>query len=145
MNRNKYNAEMYHDPTPYEAMKNIAAESAKTKYKPFVYICSPYAGDIKGNVIRARNYSKFAAVKNTIPVAPHLLYPQFLDDSDAQQRETGLAAGLALLGICRELWVFGSRISTGMSAEIRKASKRRMTIRFFDEECREVSKLCGNR
>jgi len=145
MNRNKYNAEMYHDPTPYEAIKNITAEGAKKKYKPLVYICSPYAGDIKHNVIKAREYSKYAMQKNAIPITPHLLYPQFLDDSNQSEREAGLSAGLVLLTLCREVWVFGKKLSSGMKAEIRKANGRNMTIRFFTEQCEEVSKICGNR
>ena len=37
-------------------------------------------------------------------------------------------------------WVFGSTISKGMAAEIEKAEKRDMPIRYFTEQCEEVSK-----
>ena len=47
-----------------------------------VYIASPYAGDIPNNVERAKEYCKQALEQGVIPVAPHLLYPQFLEDSD---------------------------------------------------------------
>ena len=32
-------------------------------FRPIVYICSPYAGDIAGNVDAARRYSRFAVDK----------------------------------------------------------------------------------
>ena len=51
-----------------------------------VYIASPYAGDIPNNVERAKEYCKQALEQGVIPVAPHLLYPQFLKDSDPAER-----------------------------------------------------------
>ena len=46
--------------------------------------------------------------------------------------------GLVLLSKCMELWVFGERISEGMAIEIEKAKQRGRTIRYFDENCKEV-------
>lgn len=46
--------------------------------------------------------------------------------------------GMVLLGKCEQLWVFGKTISTGMAAEIEKAEKRDMVIRYFTEHCEEV-------
>ena len=48
--------------------------------------------------------------------------------------------GLVLLTKCSELWVFGERISAGMQREIKKAQKRGIQIRYFNEECQEVMK-----
>ena len=48
--------------------------------------------------------------------------------------------GMVLLGKCEQLWVFGGTISTGMAAEIEKAEKRDMPIRYFTEQCEEVSR-----
>ena len=86
----------------------------------------------------ARRYSRFAVENGAIPVAPHLLFPQFLDDRKPAERAVGIFAGLVLLGKCDQLWVFGSTISTGMAAEIEKAEKRDMVIRYFTENCEEV-------
>lgn len=107
-------------------------------YKPLVYIASPYAGDTESNTLRTQGYCRFAVTKNCIPVAPHLHYPQFMDDSDKEQRELGLFFALVLLGKCDELWVFGDRISSGMAQEIRKAEKRGIPIRRFNYKCEEV-------
>ena len=85
MNINKHNHEGYDDPTVYEALTNIASDDRKVNFRPIVYICSPYAGDIHANVEAAKRYCRFAITKRCIPIAPHLLYPQVLDDSDPSQ------------------------------------------------------------
>ena len=62
MGINKYNSEGYYDPTVYEALSNIEKEekAARRVYRPLVYICSPYAGDVERTVNMARVYSRFA-------------------------------------------------------------------------------------
>lgn len=107
-------------------------------YRPLVYICSPFAGDTGHNIRRAQGYCRFAVSKGCIPLAPHLHYPQFMDDSDQNERELGLFFALALLGKCDELWVFGSRVSAGMVGEINKAKQTNMPIRYFSDKCEEV-------
>lgn len=37
-----------------------------------------------------------------------------------------------------EVWVFGSRISSGMEAEIKRAKWKDYRLRYFTEECQEV-------
>ena len=66
------------------------------KYKKMVYICSPYAGDIEKNTERARKYSRWAVECGCIPIAPHLLFPQFM--SEETEREEALFNGIVLLG-----------------------------------------------
>lgn len=136
----RHNSEGYHDPTTYEALKGIRREemAAKRSYRPLVYICSPFAGDEEGNARKARRYSRFAVKNGAIPLAPHLLFPQFLDEGRSAERAIGMFMGLVLLGKCEQLWVFGEDISTGMAAEIEKAEKRDMVIRYFTEDCQEV-------
>ena len=131
------NAEGYADPTAYEALTAVA--KSEKPYKPLVYIASPYAGDTETNVRRAQGYCRFAVTKNCIPIAPHLHYPQFMDDSEKEQREQGLFFALVILGKCDELWIFGDRVSNGMSQEIKKAEKRGIPIRRFSFKCEEVS------
>ena len=88
---NKFNAEHYDDPTPHQALNAIEAEKkAARAYRPMVYICSPYSGDVAGNVENARRYSRFTFEQGYIPIAPHLLFTQFLDDSDPMEREMGM-------------------------------------------------------
>lgn len=143
MGISKYNSEGYHDPTTYEALSKIEKEekAAKRAYRPLVYICSPFAGDVEGNTERARQYSRFAVRKACIPFAPHLIYPQFMDDSVPAERSIALFMGMALLGKCDEIWVFGRTISAGMAAEIEKAEKKKIPIRYFTEELEEVRRI----
>lgn len=142
MGIDKYNHEGYSDPTTYEALTNIhheeMAADKKAAYRPLVYVCSPYAGDIENNINNACKFSRFAAEQNGIPVTPHLMYPQFLDDGDQEEREMVMHFNYVLLGKCNELWVFGGVISKGMAREIGVAKKRKMKIRWFNWEMKEV-------
>lgn len=138
MSVNKFNQERYYDPTAYEALTHIEEEAKKTAYKPLVYICSPFAGDTGRNAERARGYCRFALSQNCIPIAPHLIFPQFMEESDPEQRRLGLFFGLVLQGKCKEVWVFGKNITKGMSVEIEKAKRRGMPIRHFSHRCVEV-------
>lgn len=126
------NSEGYPDPTAYEALTAVA--KSEKQYLPLVYIASPFSGDTERNTERAQGYCRFAISKGCIPLAPHLHYPQFMDDSDREQRELGLFFALVLLGKCDELWVFG-KPSDGMSREMSKAKKRGMPIKYYNHKC----------
>ena len=139
MSINKFNAEGYYDPTKYEALSAIEAEEkALRAFRPIVYICSPYAGNIEANIAAAQRYSRHAVDIGYIPIAPHLLFPQFLNDTDPKEREMGLFFGNALMSKCSEVWVFGSTISAGMEAEIKRARWKNYLLRYFNENCEEV-------
>ena len=133
----KFNSEHYADPTPQQALSIIETEREAMKtYRPLVYICSPYSGDVAGNVKNARRYCRFAFEQGCIPIAPHLLFTQFLDDSNLKERELGLHFGNVLMSQCREVWVFGNSVSQGMDAEIRRARWKNYRLRFFDNALR---------
>lgn len=99
-----------------------------------VYIASPYADDVKKNVEFAKVACRFAMGQNCTPVAVHLLYPQFLDDADPVQREAGLHMGHRVLEACDELWLCGSRISTGMARELQEVKKLGIPVREISAE-----------
>jgi len=140
MSPDKFNAEGYPDPTAYEALTTVEQEEKAAKaFRPLVYICSPYSGDIGNNIKSAKRYSRFAVDMGYIPITPHLLYPQFLDDDNPAERSLGLFFGNVLMSKCAEVWVFGSYISPGMNAEIERAKRKKYTIRYFSDDCREVS------
>lgn len=126
-------AEDYADPATYGAF--CAIEEGGRAFRTIVYICSPYAGDVEGNTAAARRYSRFAVETEYIPIAPHLLYPQFLDDNDPKERELGIFFGNAIMSMCSEVWVFGSVVSDGMRREIERATKKHLTIRYFMDDC----------
>ena len=149
---NLYNGERYVDPTAYHALKNIEKEERKARhtakravgikprigfdYRPVVYICSPYSsGNIEQNVINARKYSRFAVDKGAIPIAPHLLFPQFM--SEETERELAMFMNKVLISKCAELWVFGDKYTNGMNDEIIYAIRKDKAIRYFNDNMEE--------
>ena len=153
---NLYNGERYIDPTAYQALTNIERKErsdrrkAKRKanreakklykpeliYRPVVYICSPYStGNIEQNLINARKYSRFAVDKGAIPIAPHLLFPQFM--SEKTERELAMFMNKVLITKCSELWVFGDNYTEGMNIEIIYAIRKDKPIHYFNENMEE--------
>jgi len=108
------------------------------KYYPLVYVCSPYRGNVDENVINARKYSRFTFDEKNIPITPHLLYPQFINDNDLFERNIAIhKINYVLIGLCKEMWVFGDVITEGMEREILIAKKRKMRIRYFSKDLKE--------
>ncbi len=136
----KRNSEGYSDPTAYEALTKIEWEARQARaFRPMVYICSPLSGDIPANQKNARRYCRFAVDCGCIPLAPHLYFPQFMDDGSGAERDLALFMDIVLLSKCNEMWVFGERVSKGMSIEIEKAKQKGQPIRYFTTDCKEVS------
>lgn len=102
------------------------------KGMPLAYICSPYSGDVKGNTKRARRYSRAAADMGFVPVAPHLLFPQFMDEET--ERLKAIEMDHVLLERCDVLLICGDRISRGMESEIRHARRKGMKVMHLLEE-----------
>lgn len=98
-----------------------------------VFICSPFRGDMEGNARKAAGYCRTAWEKGVLPVAPHLLFPQFLNEGIEAERQAGLAMGLELLLFCDEVWVFGEA-TEGMAAEIAYAAEQGKEIIFKETE-----------
>lgn len=124
------NHEGYADPTAYAALNRAIRKNW------FAYICSPYRDNPRVNVMRARQYCRFAVSKGRIPIAPHLYFPQFM--SEAAEREKAMSMNFELLKLCGEVWVFGEKITEGMEAEIAHAVRLRKKIRYFTTKFEEV-------
>lgn len=139
------NSEGYYDPTAgmalSQTMKEYRSQRKKVwnrqyemKNRPKIYVASPYSGNIGKNSAAAIRYCHYVINQGKMPVASHLLYPQMLDDDIPEERELGQMFGLSLLALCDEVWVFGSRISSGMEAEIAEANRLNKPIRYISEE-----------
>ncbi len=66
------------------------------KVKPIAFVASPYAATTKEDVDRNVKFAqtvcrRIALETGAMPFAPHLLFPQFLDDHDVFEREHGIA------------------------------------------------------
>ena len=116
-------------------------KTAVSSLRKKVFICSPFketgdtpearAKDNERNLLLARQACRFAVFKGYTARAPHLYYPQFLDDESTEERELGCLLGLLDLAECDELWIFGNRVSPGMEREIQYAEKNGIPIRIF--------------
>ena len=58
---------------------------------------------------------------------------------EEKERDLALFMDMVLMGRCKEVWVFGTIITSGMTAEIAKAKQKHMTIRYFTEDCKEIT------
>ncbi len=109
---------------------------------PLVFVCSPYRSVCRLitwlNKQRAKLYCSYAAQRGKVPLAPHLIFTQFLDDGDLDERDAGIYLGLQLLRRCSEVWCFGGRLTDGMRTELEFAKKHSIPIRYFDSSCEEL-------
>lgn len=88
-----------------------------------IYIASPLRGDYNRNIKNTVEYCRLASEHGVLPMAPHIIVSQWCNDTIPEQREQGLALGLALLSKSEELWVMGTQISEGMRGEIAFATE----------------------
>jgi len=102
--------------------------------KDEVYICSPYRGDIETNTKNARRYCRYAFDEGLHPYAPHLYYPQFLDEEKPKERAAGIHYALMQMWRMKEFWVFGDRHTEGMKAELELAVDLGIPIRTFSDD-----------
>lgn len=140
MGVNIRNSEGYMDTVPFQAISGIDREAkaaSKPAFRPLVYICSPFSGDIETNKKKAADFAEYAYRHGCIPLTAHLLFP-FMDDSNKAEREDAIFMDIVLMGKCQEVWVLNERITRGMSIEIEKAKKRRQTVRYFNSGYEEV-------
>ena len=91
-----------------------------------VYICSPYrakdSAELDRHIEYAQELTRQALDAGLAPITPHLYMTQCLNETNPEERDAGMAAGLALLKIC-DFVIAGVRygISEGMRAEIAAA------------------------
>lgn len=70
MSISKYNSEGYPDPTAFGALSSIENEArALRAFRPIVYICSPFAGDIEKNVQPLCCGTRIHSYRTTSPVS----------------------------------------------------------------------------
>jgi len=129
-----FNESHYPDPTAGAAMRTLDREMNASF--PIIYICSAYRSNPRVNIMRAREYCRFAVRRGCIPLAPHLLFPQFM--SEETDRELAIRMNFVLLRQCKELWAFGTEITEGMQMEIAKARSLCIPVRYYNTKCEEV-------
>lgn len=116
-----------------------------------VFICSSYRptipdkacrdSELEANIDRARRACRIAVALGFLPLAPHLYFTRFLDDNTAHERQTGIRLAMQWLEDASEVWVIGDKVSTGMKAEIKKATELGKNVRRLPEPGRMVELL----
>lgn len=107
-----------------------------------VYVCAPLGGNIEENLKKVKIYTAYALRCGTAPVVPHF-YAECLDDNDPKNRELGLAAGMSLLWLCDEVWVFGDTVTDGMRAELKFGKNLNIRTRHISEK--EIQNVLGGK
>ena len=108
-----------------------------------IYVCSRLRGDVETNIENAKRYCEYVVkVCGAIPIAPHIYFTRFLDDSLDEERAFGIFAGLQLLSECDELWYFGDSISKGMVTEIIAAKEQCIPVRYVSDK--EINQSMNN-
>ena len=151
---NTKNAEGYADPTAFGAFCAIEKKKKKLSgHSGPSYISAVRMPEMSNATLLPPDAcSRFAVDAGYIPIAPHLLFPQFLDDNKPKERELGLFFGNAILSKCAEMWVFGDRISEAwrprsrerlegtpnplLQRDLRGGNKMRFTL--YRSNCLEV-------
>lgn len=104
-----------------------------------IFLCSPFRGDIEANTAKVRFYATIIVKAGSVPIAPHLYFPQFLDENSQSERLTGIEMGLELMDDCDEVRVYGFNITEGMKFELNHAREKRIPVRLNDEEMNPVN------
>lgn len=103
-----------------------------------VFICSPMKGDVEKNLNLAKFAARVLIGSGYIPIAPHLYFPQFLDDNDQYERIKGIKMGVELMKECDRMWIIGTTITNGMEYEINEAKKAKVPALLYDEKLRQI-------
>lgn len=103
-----------------------------------IFICSPFAAKTKEqqdlNVLIAQAMCRKALFEGHAPYAPHLIYPQMLDDNKVEQRNLGLRAGQEFMKVCDKVWQFSEVMSEGMKSDLRSHGGKTELISLKDLE-----------
>lgn len=106
--------------------------------KKLIYVCSKLRGDVDRNIVKANIYCRYVYELGHVPIAPHVIFTQFLDDTKKSERNDGMTMGKQLLSYCDEMWVFGLDISKGMQIEINAATHKGIKIKRFNSDMEEI-------
>lgn len=99
-----------------------------------VFISHPLRGDIASNLKSALTWVRWAVKQRVNPVMPWFTLVHAFDDTDPNERLLGMDISMSILLRCDELWVCGERISEGMQAEIDRALRWNIPVKYFKEQ-----------
>jgi hypothetical protein len=93
-----------------------------------VYICHPYQSDPAGNSARCLAVCRELVQLGYTPIAPQTFLAAYCDEHTGRGREMEMC--LQLMSVCDLVLVIGDKMSEGMRAEIKQASRTGKPIDF---------------
>lgn len=110
----------------------------KTGIRPHVYVCSPLRAADPETLALHLSWARATCLKawtgGYVPIAPHLYFPQFLNDDDPLARSAGLSLGLDLLLTASQVFALEVPVSEGMARELEAAKRHGIPIHFWSIE-----------
>ena len=98
------------------------------------YIAHPIGGDVEGNLAEVCKIVRKINLEydDVVPFVPYYCDVVSLDDSNLEERSRGIKNNHTILnsGMVDELWVYGTKISSGVAGEISLAKKLGIPIRL---------------
>jgi hypothetical protein len=92
-----------------------------------VYIAHPIGGNVTANLEKVKQIIRHINMTepDVVPFAHYFVDCHCLNDNVPIERERGIKNDIALMraGFINEVWLYGDKISTGMSHEIALASE----------------------
>lgn len=110
-----------------------------------VYICSRFAAESsdeqKKNVTAAQEFCRSIFSAGDIPIAPHIYFPQFIDDSDPEERDIAFSWNREIMDECDLMIVLLSdparsieeNLSAGMRQEIEYWTSNGRPVSFIEK------------
>ena len=98
-----------------------------------VFIAHQVSGDVKENLKSALRWARWALISHdVVPVVPYAYLCQILDDSNPEDRESGLKCSMEILRRCEEVWLCGPLPSGNSFVWKELAEAERMNKRIMD-------------
>lgn len=69
----------------------------------------------------------------SVPFAPHLHNPAFLDEHSIDERKAAIELGIEILKRSDEFWIFGNKLTLGMKQELQAAKSLGKTIKYLED------------
>lgn len=92
---------------------------------------SPYAGDVKLNLLYLKKCCRDSVNRGEYPFASHLFYTQFLDDDIPEERKLGIEAGYRWMSQADQVVVYiDLGISGGMQFGIERAESLNLPVSY---------------
>ncbi|MBR5949469.1 MAG: hypothetical protein IKZ82_12615 [Clostridia bacterium] len=100
--------------------------------RPFAYVCAPIAGEAGSSTKKLRSYCRKLYDNGYLPIAPTLLFQQFINMNVPTENNDRITMASDLLRRCRVVVVCGRINTEVMTGEIELARKLGIVITTLD-------------